>query len=501
MRKLKSALLPIITGGIFLLLYLWIVYQTPINRIFAPNTTWDDDVIYYKQLSAVITHGYPKGFFGYNESHAYIGSFGAWGPVLFYIYALPALIIGTCPNMMLFCNVFFVLIGWSILVNCTKMSWKQQILIAFMICFLQLPVRYILSGMSEALWYAFIMAAIGLSYAEIHEHRPYKLVCLLLLSAIYTLIRPYGIVFGILPVMLLIIRKNYKAAAASCFAGTGIFILSVFFMQKLSAPYLYSSISNEGLQMIASGEIIKGCVSCFYLFVHSMQETISYIVNDWKQGEGLAGIIYADVLLLIIILSACLIRDRRRKQNIYLKTGILSATLLIFLIISFFYAIYQGSRHMLILCIGIAIVLALENQKACIFAAAGMFLVFMGIKWEEPEYPLRYEEAMARSLEEYSVLFAEHLSLQNDTGTESFHPSWDHTIAFDMDLDFRWIYCITDGMGIQYDEASYLENPNNEIKSKYIMTYPKGNVYNRLISDHYDEIIKTDDFVVLEHIP
>ena len=77
---------------VFLLVYEWAVYGVPLGRIYLPASAWSDEVYYAKQLSAVVTHGVPQGYFGFNESHAEIGRFAAWGPAVFYLYAIPGLI-------------------------------------------------------------------------------------------------------------------------------------------------------------------------------------------------------------------------------------------------------------------------------------------------------------------------------------------------------------------------------------------------------------------------
>ena len=64
---------------VFLLVYEWAVYGVPLGRIYLPASAWSDEVYYAKQLSAVVTHGVPQGYFGFNESHAEIGRFAAWG--------------------------------------------------------------------------------------------------------------------------------------------------------------------------------------------------------------------------------------------------------------------------------------------------------------------------------------------------------------------------------------------------------------------------------------
>ena len=65
----------------FLLLYEWLVYRVPVTQIYLPASSWSDEVVYSKQLSAVVQYGAPQGYFGFNESHADIGAIpvgGTW---------------------------------------------------------------------------------------------------------------------------------------------------------------------------------------------------------------------------------------------------------------------------------------------------------------------------------------------------------------------------------------------------------------------------------------
>ena len=89
----------------FLLVYERAVYGVSLGKIYLPASAWSDEVYYAKQLSAVVTHGVPQGYFGFNESHAEIGRFAAWGPAAFYLYAIPGLIFRG-QNAFLYCNLF-----------------------------------------------------------------------------------------------------------------------------------------------------------------------------------------------------------------------------------------------------------------------------------------------------------------------------------------------------------------------------------------------------------
>ena len=94
----------------FLLLYEWLVYKVPVTDIYLPASSWSDEVVYSKQLSAVVEYGAPRGYFGFNESHADIGTFAAWGPAIFWLYAIPGFFLRG-QNAFLWCNLFFVAAG------------------------------------------------------------------------------------------------------------------------------------------------------------------------------------------------------------------------------------------------------------------------------------------------------------------------------------------------------------------------------------------------------
>ena len=55
-----------------------------INNIAANLPDYNDGIFYVKQIDAMVHYGMPKGYFGYNESAAQIGTLGAWPVFLFY---------------------------------------------------------------------------------------------------------------------------------------------------------------------------------------------------------------------------------------------------------------------------------------------------------------------------------------------------------------------------------------------------------------------------------
>ena len=95
MDKLKRLLkkTPPVPFGIagallFLLLFYTLAFRTPLWQVWMPPNIDNDEVIYNRQVVSVIAHGGPLGYFGYNEGTADIGRYGAWGPVLIWVYGL-----------------------------------------------------------------------------------------------------------------------------------------------------------------------------------------------------------------------------------------------------------------------------------------------------------------------------------------------------------------------------------------------------------------------------
>ena len=53
-----------------------------ISDLYLPAGLWNDDIIYYKEVEGIVHYGIPQGYFGYSDTHALVGSFSVWSPML-----------------------------------------------------------------------------------------------------------------------------------------------------------------------------------------------------------------------------------------------------------------------------------------------------------------------------------------------------------------------------------------------------------------------------------
>ena len=77
-------------------------YNQDFFQYFLPNSRWNDELFYYKTIEGITRYGMPQGYFGYNESHALVGTLGAWSPIIYTFDAIwGAYSGGTCIPLLL----------------------------------------------------------------------------------------------------------------------------------------------------------------------------------------------------------------------------------------------------------------------------------------------------------------------------------------------------------------------------------------------------------------
>ena len=139
MRTTPNALLCVLGAIVFLFVFYSLAYRTPLWDVWlAPNMD-NDEVIYNRQIVSVITHGGPQGYFGYDETHAAIGRYGGWGPILIWAYALPGFLFGSSINTVFWCNILFGILGLAIFARAARLNVREQLVCAATLVCLWIP--------------------------------------------------------------------------------------------------------------------------------------------------------------------------------------------------------------------------------------------------------------------------------------------------------------------------------------------------------------------------
>lgn len=481
----------LVSALLFLLLYEWIVYGVPFGQIYVPASTWSDEAVYTKLLEAVVNFGTPQGYFGYNESHAEIGRYGAWGPVGTWIYAIPGFFLRG-ENTVLLCNLFFVLVGWLAFAYEAHLSIIQQMLLGIVLALLNVQIRYVFSAMQEPFYYASMLAVVGIGLCVRKKGRKGTWAALCVLCFITALARPYNIALWIYPIALA--WPNWKRCLAS-FGGMFVSLIGTLaLMDKMYAPYLLTTVDLGLLDML-----IRLDVSAIGQYIaEKSTEAVDRIAQDIEgvlSGNG--GGQYLIFLLLLMVTAICFIWDLCHKRGCFWKGCAFVFSLIVFLALLMMYPT-QVVRHTLVLDMVLLATLAYESMHAVVgivigigvLTATGMVMLAPSDTFSMPVY----NENIAQEI----ILLQEALQ-KSEANNKSCDP-WDHTLAYSLEgkTHTGMLYALPEGMGIQFNTEDYLSDTANQIHSRYIMTISGGTVEQRLIDEGWVALYKGEECLVYE---
>lgn len=397
-----------------------------LNNIYLPNTTSADDILYYKMVAGVVNFGSPLGYFGYNESHAMVSSFGVWSPVLLIPWVLWGKVFGWGYSSPIICNICMLSCGFAAFAILAKPTWKQIISIALLFLSVIPFTMYVLSGRPEAVGYSLIIIMYGIVFSYFKRETTGKLILIFLSITLLSLMRPYFMVFLLLPGMLWVRRSKFAGLLGTALITTINLLGYKFITYFFAAPYFYSSMATDFIEAFKKEGLFAGCL----FLLHKIYD--KSILIRWEMSLGVRqgftdGQIYfaccIAMLFLFIWLLPDLIRIRGQKgnkdriiiRNIVLESSQLGFFVIMLLAIIVLYQIAEGSRHILVFLIGFIIVEAMRDDRSLekniltLIAFAYLFIV----KYDEaPLYCVPYaNEDVMQEVENLSGRFSSCISL------------------------------------------------------------------------------------------
>ena len=490
LQATRNVLLCIGGALLFLLIvYIAVYHDKDWRHLWLPISITDDEVMYNRQVAGILAGGMPDGYFGYNETYAAIGRFSVWGPVLMYLYALPGTLVGVGVNTLVWCNVFFVVLGWAFFVKGTRLTWKRQLVFAAAFFCLWFPLRQTFSGMSEGLQYCCALAIIGASAALQRKKCLSWFVIAVVFCAITTLTRAYTLLFWIFPITALWKSRRswaWTGIVLAVLSAVGYFVVSVWF----SSPYFAGGgIDYTGLDLLAQGSPIEA----FFYEVGRMQEEFQELwelyIHPVLQDQGRT---FFSTCALLVIAAVCLVLDHRKKRPVILKALVLLCTIVSTIMLFTLYDAGAFQRQFALLDVLLLSVLVYENRGYTLTSLLVSFLM-LPISFDRGTLPT-YRADMDEQIQIVNQ------ALQKSQTEEKTTTPWDHTLAYAYaDGVFHgYLYGVPAGMGIQFDFNTYIADPANPVHSRYAMVGHGTDAEARLLADGWQELVSTDNLVVYE---
>lgn len=150
------------------------------------NTWWYDEMMYYKQLESIATFWAPRGYFGYDGSHALVGGFGAWVPIMLYL-AAPFYALFKEIGVYLF-NFLILILSFGFLYYANRKLSIKHLLALTLPVISVLIIRYAISGMFETFFTACTIIVFACYLCK--TKKSYYIIGLIMI-ALLTMHRPY----------------------------------------------------------------------------------------------------------------------------------------------------------------------------------------------------------------------------------------------------------------------------------------------------------------------
>ncbi len=231
-KSVLLALLPLICCAVYCA-----AQGKGVGDVYLPVSEWNDELFYYKQVEGIVNYGYPLGYFGFNESRALQLSFAAWSPVLVFPWVIWGWVFGWNLMSPILCNIFLMMLCCFLFVLLVRPSWKQMGILTFLFCLYTPFVRYMLSVMPEVICFSMLILFYSVAINYLRRERAYKLALLFALSGVMTLMRPYMLLFLLLPAWFWIRKSGWKGAAGSAAVLAGVLGLYACIKHFLGAEY------------------------------------------------------------------------------------------------------------------------------------------------------------------------------------------------------------------------------------------------------------------------
>lgn len=455
-----------------------VLFRSNLNifNVHMVNQILNDEPFYAKQIENVLYHGRPVGYFGYNESRALIGGFGAWSPILIYVYSLFYKVINVGMDTLYFVNLIMVILALMFTYIYCDCSKKECL--SYSIIFLSpLIIRFSFSGMSEAFFYA----GIFLFFAFYKKKNKYLG---LITIFIYSLIRPYFIIFY--PLFLFEKEKTIKSIINVIFISLINLILYFLITHYFTAPYLFPQLRVSDIVSLFSFNLIETIKELIKYVSTNFNNFVLIIKNGFIYGD-LSAAGFVQYLTIVLIFMLNLKNNLIAKKIDYIYMIIILIVMLLATIN--IYHVGASVRHLLVIMIFPVLYLldvsiktnSNKNVYILLFSTLLLNLHFFKI-----------HKNLWRTIDFSDYLIEEEIFDNFDSNKTGYS----NTISFEYDTDFdlyHVMFSIPSSYAISFCTTDYLLH--NEPLSEYIIVSTESPTISKM-DENLSLIYKNDKLIV-----
>lgn len=482
-NRIKSIFILMIIPLLAVVVY-GIRYNQNVINIFLPNalsnSSWNDELIYYKTIEGILQYGKPQGYFGYNESHALVGNLGAWSPFIYLFDLLWGRIINWNYNAPIVARIVFAIFGFAVYGVCRKPSNKDCFFIGLFVMSFSLFARYMVSNMADHYFTILLIILISLIYNKQFGRKTDDILVssiIILLS----LMRPYMVIMWLIYMEMNhnCFRKIMKQVLLAMMSIIVYFASSYF----MTASYFIPLIKTAWIQLIFSNPIL-GIKNVIEIILEGCKSTFDYSKAAFVYGDsiGLQYVIFIAFTAIFFLLS--LKKDYIRFRWI----SWMMINILLWFAIVLLYDFGVGSRHIMPFIVAEGILLIEELKTHWKMSIIILVAYLCIVKFQEPNMVTlpQYSERMEKTIADVN-------SQMTDCNSLKESDAWANTLIWvfsDSEGLFSWqtLYGIPAGMGINICTGDYVISNFNSLSARYIACNVHGEISELCILNNFDEI-------------
>ena len=467
--------------------------------VYIPASDWNDELFYYKQVEGMLKFGYPYGYFGFNESHAEVLSFAAWSPVLVCPWLIWGFLFGWNLLSPVYCNIAIMMLAVFLFVWLVKPDWKQMVRIAVLFAVFPQFTRYMQSVMPECICFAMLIVFVGFAYAYMQEEKTGHIVGMFVIAGLLTLMRPYMIVFLILPAVLLIRRLKWWGAGISV-GITGVTgVLYLLINKFLAAEYFTPLFDTTWISKYFTEGFAAGIQFTWDKLYTKGWDFIGKCMQGIREGLATGSFFVGFILVMVIIGLYALYKFIRKEYKTALLYGHYAfCCFAMWMALLLMYKMQEGSKHLLTFIaaglFAIAMMKVKYSLQAVLCSVVFVYLYFF-MAVDAYDYQNRYRnEELVAEIERTEADFHEKLALNMENV-----PNYDNDVIWvtydyhaetgdQMVTDYQILYGLPAGFGISCCYPDYILENFDTLQCKYICV-PVGGDIDKLCREYDLEVI------------
>lgn len=505
-----------------------------IGKVYLPSSEWNDELFYYKQVESIVEFGYPQGYYGFNESHGLKLSFAAWSPVLVLPWIVWGFLFGWNMLSPVICNILLMTLAVFLFVWFTKPTWKQLGLTTLLFCLYTPFVRYMLSGMPEIICISHLIVFYGLAISYGKNPHGGKVAAMFGISSLLTLMRPYMLLFLLLPAFFWIRDSHKKGKLWIGLIGSGAVMgvtLGCYAMVKhyFGAEYFHPLFFTDWITTFFTEGFKAGVHNFFSTLYWKGKDFYAHTVQGIRTGLA-SGAFFAGYLVTCAILLWQSVVDgsKLRRQNAADKEGekntggrlqnmsgvygqFVAETHLAFSFIGMFFALLlmykltEGSKHLLtFMAVGVFVVALMDTKfykKVVLLGATFAFLyTYRAVDPYDYQVPYVTVERQAQ-LEDWEERFAGSLEMTGENV-----PNYDNVViwvfneqsATGQTMKWQLLYALPKGFGISCCQKDYVLEYFDTLQCRYIAAQSGAQVDAKCKEEGCLELSRDADMVLYQ---